>query len=289
MVTGYRVVYNPIALSKIVEENVVYLDNNRFLRKYYRFRATKFYGGSAVGDVIGCNVYCKYCWSLGINRFSDLKNVGFYARPDEAALKLLSIASENNFRYVRLSGGEPTIGFGHVIQLLSTISRFKSCSKIRFILETNGILVGYRKEYAEDLSKFPFVTARVSLKGCSSSEFRAITGAGEEFYEYQFKAIEYFFEYNVDVIITITISFCSRSSFIKLIERLLGIKEDIINRIELEVVKLYPDVAKRLYKAKLLPWIAVDSRESTLLKGKAVEQVIKKGCRESNYADSSES
>ncbi len=279
------IVYDPIMLSKIVEERVMYLDNNRFFRKYYRFRATNFYGGSATGDVIGCNLYCKYCWSLGINKYSNLKNIGFYMGPEEAALKLLEIAAKNNFRYIRLSGGEPTIGFNHVIQLLKMVNGFTSFNKIRFILETNGILIGYGKEYVEELLKFPFVIVRVSLKGCSPDEFKTITGVCGEFYEYQLKAIEYLFEYNVDTIIAVTIGFCSKESFTRLIERLLRIREDIIYRIELEVAKLYPNVIKMLYEAKLFPWIAVDPKENILLRGEDVEQFIRKRYKEYRESD----
>ncbi|MEM4766932.1 MAG: radical SAM protein [Ignisphaera sp.] len=276
---GTHMIYNPIKLSEIVEKNVVYLSNGKIFRKYYRFRATKFYGGSSTGDIVGCNLSCKYCWSLGTNTSPAIKGIGFYVDPEEAALRLLSIASQKSFKYIRLSGGEPTIGFDHILQLLKNISKSALFDKIRFILETNGILIGYKKNYAGELSKFPFVTVRVSLKGCSPNEFNAITGAGEEFYDYQLKAIKYLFENNVDTIVAITISFCNKDSFSRLVQQLLELGEDIIDRIELEVVKLYPSIAKRLCKSKIYPWIAIDPRKNVLLRGEAIERILREGCR----------
>lgn len=276
-------VYNPIEISNIVESRVTYSKDGKIFRKYYRFRTTKFYGGSATGDVIGCNLYCRYCWSLDINtHLSSTRDIGLYMDPEEAALRLLDMASRSGFRYIRLSGGEPTIGFNHVLQLLEYISRLDYSRRIVFILETNGILIGYRKEYAVELSRFPFVVARVSLKGCSEDEFSAITGAGREFYEYQLKAVKHLFESNVGVAVAITVSFCRRKSLSALIERLLRVEDSIMDRIELEVVKLYPKVVKRLYKANLLPWIAIDPRRNILLRGEAVERAIGKRCRESD-------
>lgn len=59
-----------------------------------------------------------------------------------------------------------------------------------FIIETNGILIGYDERYAEELSRFEFVHVRVSLKGCSESEFTWLTGAKPEGFLLQLKALE---------------------------------------------------------------------------------------------------
>jgi len=271
-------VYDPILLSNDIEKYVIYMKDSKILRKYYKFRATKFYGGSATGDVVGCNLRCKFCWSWHLNTPSALKNIGFYIDSENAALKLLNIAFEKGFRYIRLSGGEPSIGFEHVFQLLKKIQDLGYSNKIAFILETNGILIGYKKDYAIDLSNYPFIITRVSIKGCSSEEFEAITGADKKFYNYQIEAVKHLIENNIAVSIAITVSFCKKSSLSRLIEQLIRIDENIIDRIELEVVKLYPDVTKRLCKANLFPWIAIDLKNNAILKGDDIEQK----CRENS-------
>jgi len=59
-------------------------------RKYYRFRADRFYGGIATADCMGCNMDCAFCWSyrtrIHPERFGD-----FYT-PEEVAERLVKIA-----------------------------------------------------------------------------------------------------------------------------------------------------------------------------------------------------
>ena len=50
---------DPITLSKKME-NLVSREN---AKKYYRFRKTRFYGGCATADCLGCNLRCVYCWA----------------------------------------------------------------------------------------------------------------------------------------------------------------------------------------------------------------------------------
>ena len=49
---------DPIELSIQVRNQVSKNDK----RKYYRFRKTRFYGGCATADCLGCNLRCAYCW-----------------------------------------------------------------------------------------------------------------------------------------------------------------------------------------------------------------------------------
>ena len=67
--------YDPLELSKKTE-NIV---TNKNMKKYYRFRPTKFYGGISTADVVGCNLRCKFCWSG--NSVWNAKNTGrFYSQ-----------------------------------------------------------------------------------------------------------------------------------------------------------------------------------------------------------------
>ena len=51
------------------------------LRKYYRFRKTRFYGGCATADCLGCNLRCIYCWAQ--KKVWNPKKFGEYYHPQQ--------------------------------------------------------------------------------------------------------------------------------------------------------------------------------------------------------------
>ena len=228
--------YNPIELSKKTE-NIVIKENNR---KYYRFRATGFYGGIATADAVGCNLRCKFCWSS--NSVWNAKNVGKFYSPKQVADTLHEIAKRKEYTQVRVSGGEPTIGRRHLISLLNNIS-----PKFLFILETNGILLGADKAYVKELSRFDNLHVRVCLKGCNPEEFSFLTGA-EKGFEYQIKALENLRDERVRFNIALV---SARHEKKQLFDRLIEMNLENI-MIEEEEIKLYPPVRKRLDKEGLL-------------------------------------
>ncbi|MDH7507222.1 MAG: radical SAM protein, partial [Candidatus Thermoplasmatota archaeon] len=124
--------YDPIELSKKTESIVADGD----FKKYYRFRPTGFYGGIATADTVGCNLRCKFCWS-GSSVWNS-KNTGEFFSSESVANRLHDIAESKGYRQLRVSGGEPTLGRKHLINLLKNINK-----KFLFILETNGILLGF--------------------------------------------------------------------------------------------------------------------------------------------------
>ena len=130
--------YNPIVLSDKIEKIVV----KDIKKKYYRFRPTGFYGGIATADTVGCNLRCKFCWST--NSIWKPISIGKFYSPEDVAETLLEITESKGYHQVRISGGEPTIGRRHLINLLENIN-----PNIIFILETNGILLGANKKYIE--------------------------------------------------------------------------------------------------------------------------------------------
>jgi len=229
--------YDPIELSKKIEKIVV--ENN--LKKYYRFRPTGFYGGIATADTVGCNLRCKFCWSS--NSVWNAGSIGEFYSSEEVADTLQSIADKKGYRQLRISGGEPTIGKQHLIDVLENIK-----TKYLFILETNGILLGYDKKYIEDLSGFEHLHVRVCLKGADSEEFSLFTGAKKGF-EYQMKALQYLREkqMNFNIALVSTHKEKKQHFFQRLVE--MGLKKVMI---EEEEIKLYPMVRKRLQKEKLL-------------------------------------
>ena len=228
--------YDPIELSKKIE-SIVIRENSK---KYYRFRATGFYGGIATADVVGCNLRCKFCWSS--NSVWNTKNTGEFYSPEQVADNLHEIANHKGFTQVRVSGGEPTIGKKHLISLLNSID-----PKFLYILETNGILLGIDRSYVNELSGFRNLHVRVCLKGCNPQEFSILTGA-ENGFEYQIKALDNLRNERMSFNMALVSNRAGKKHlFDKLAEMDLG---HIM--IEEEEVKLYPSVKKRLDKEDLL-------------------------------------
>jgi uncharacterized Fe-S cluster-containing radical SAM superfamily protein len=229
--------YNPLELSKKIEKIVV--QNN--LKKYYRFRPTGFYGGIATADTVGCNLRCKFCWSS--NSVWNPQDTGEFYSSEEVADALQSIAEKKGYHQVRISGGEPTIGKHHLLGILETIKPI-----YLFILETNGILLGYDKKYVEDLSRFENLHVRVCLKGADSEEFTLFTGA-ETGFQYQLTALQHLRDTHMHFNIALVSTHQEKKQdfFKKLVEMNL---EKIM--IEEEEIKLYPMVRNRLQKEKIL-------------------------------------
>ncbi|MCJ7571738.1 MAG: radical SAM protein [Candidatus Thermoplasmatota archaeon] len=230
--------YDPIELSKIIEKLVT----KDKLKKYYRFRPTGFYGGIATADTVGCNLRCEFCWS--VNSVWNTKNTGEFFSPEQVARTLNTLAKKKNYRQVRVSGGEPTIGKDHLIKLLKNID-----SSLLFILETNGILLGEDKKYIDQLSQFHNLHVRVCLKGCNPKEFSFLTGAKKGF-NYQLKSLEYLkdkaLNFNIAVV---SLKNDKKELYEKLQEMGLG---KIM--IEDEEITLYPQVERRLKKEGLIDY-----------------------------------
>jgi uncharacterized Fe-S cluster-containing radical SAM superfamily protein len=245
--------YDPFQLGEAVKKAVTRVVSGVEERKYYRFRGGKWYGGIATGDVVGCNLRCKFCWSW---RFTHTTDKGFFCSPQEAFENIYRIASERGYQYVRLSGGEPTLSFNHLIELLKLFSE----TSLTFILETNGLLIGREPSYAKELAKFSNIAVRVSFKGATPEEFHMLTSARPEFYEYQFKALENLIEAGLkpgsEVYPAIMLSFSTEESYAQFKKRLREIDPRLVESIDEEYVILYPHVVEILKRNKLKPRIA---------------------------------
>lgn len=234
--------YDPLERTKLLEP--IASEGNK--RKYYRFRAAKWYGGIVTGDVVACNLLCHFCWAGDKIRFHP-EEIGKYYSPEKAFDKLRQIASESGYKQMRLSGQEPTIGKEHLFALL----RFIDNAGYSFILETNGILIGAEKEYAPDLSKFKNLHVRVSLKGASEDEFQKLTGAKPDAFELQITALKNLMDSNVSCHPALMALFSSQENLTKLAERLSQIDPSLAQELEIEELIMYPHVLKRLKKLKL--------------------------------------
>jgi uncharacterized Fe-S cluster-containing radical SAM superfamily protein len=247
--------YDPIELYRRIKNFIVKVDANGVeSRRYYRFRGGRWYGGIATGDVVGCNLRCRFCWSW--RDASHIMAKGFFCTPQEAFKKLTYIAERGGYRLVRLSGGEPTLSRDHLIQLLKHFNE----TKYTFILETNGILIGYENDYAEELSKFSNLVVRVSLKGTCESEFQKLTLAKPEYFNIQLKAIKNLvdagFKPSEEVYAAVMLSFSSDENYMNLKKRLAEIHPKLSEDIDEEYVILYPHVIEIMRRRGLKPKIA---------------------------------
>jgi len=229
--------YDPLEVAKKVEEIVVH-DTSK---KYYRFRPTGFYGGIATADTVGCNLRCKFCWSAA--SVWDAQHTGEFSSPEAVAAHLHRIAETKGYHQLRVSGGEPTIGKQHLLALLKAVNKHYT-----FILETNGILLGYDSHYVEELSTFKNLHVRVCLKGADAEEFTLFTGAKHGF-EYQINALALLRDVHMSFNIALVSVHPEKKQHLcqRLKEMNLG---EVM--VEEEEITLYPMVKARLHKEQLL-------------------------------------
>lgn len=231
--------FDPVEMASRAKEVVCKGD----LRKYYRFRPSRFYGGISTADCVGCCLRCVFCWSW--REVARPDDYGRFYAPEDVASRLIATAKRKKLTQLRISGNEPTICREHLIKVLGLIPR-----DYLFILETNGILIGNDPSYAEDLSRFPNIHVRVSLKGTNEEEFSRLTGAMPDGFKLQLKALENLMRHGVAAHPACMVSFSPGESISKLKERLRKI-DSAFEDFEVEELILYPSVDERLKKLKI--------------------------------------
>jgi len=231
--------YDPVKRAQEVA-GVVCRDDQR---KYYRFRPARFYGGIATADCVGCCLRCIFCWSW--REVVKPESYGHFFSPQEVARKLISIARKKRFRQVRISGNEPTIAREHLIKVLELIP-----PDIHFILETNGILIGHDKTYAEELARFDNLYVRISLKGTNEEEFSRLTGAEPTGFALQLQALENLHRFGVDTHPAVMVSF-SLPENVQALRKQLAAIDGSFEDMEIEELVLWGDVEERLRKARI--------------------------------------
>ena len=233
--------YDPVQRHIAIEKLVVREGSEGQEKKYYRVRPARWYGGIVTADCVGCGLLCKFCW-VSDNVMNRPAEIGNFYSPDKVAHDLITIAKKRGLEQLRVSGGEPTIGKSHLLQLLD---RLKG-EGYRFILETNGIPIAYDENHAEELSKYDFVHVRVSLKGCNEEEFSMLTGAKPEGFKLQLKSLEKLIDANVSCHPSVMASFSPRKNLDALIKRLGSMSSELVKEVEVEELILYPHVINRI-------------------------------------------
>ncbi|MCX5915376.1 MAG: radical SAM protein [Deltaproteobacteria bacterium] len=238
--------YEPVERHRKIEKVVIQERVGGDLKKYYRFRRDHWYGGVITADCAGCGLTCKYCW---VRKESILegREGGEFLKPEEVAHRVLELMREKKINQGRISGGEPTIGRRHLIQFLNVLQR----RRVRFILETNGILIGEDESYAQDLALYPFLHVRVSLKGCTENEFARLTGADPRGFHLQLNALRNLKKAGVSAHPSVMLSFSGREEIDRLYSTIWKIDPILHSEIEKEEVILYPYVVEKLKRAGL--------------------------------------
>ena len=240
--------YDPIALGAATEKVVV--DGNR--RKYVQLgRTLRFYGGTTSATEVGCNLRCKFC-------FSDKpvwkpKNTGEFYTPQQVFDGLAANARKNGHKTISASASEGTLGRQHLYELLDLVEQ----SEFVYILETNGMTLGDDPKFARSLKRYKNLHVRVSIKGCNQEEFHRLTGARKSAYELPFKALRYLIDAGVSCNACVSVSF-SDSAGIKSVEKKLeSMHPGILKSLELERIKLFPKVRKRLLSQRQIAGVCV--------------------------------
>ncbi len=236
--------FDPVRLAELTKRDVCKDD----LRKYYRFRPSRFYGGISTADCVGCCLRCIFCWAWNV--VANPAEHGEFYPPEDVARRLTRIAEKKHLDQMRISGNEPTICREHLIRVLELIDE-----KYLFILETNGILIGKDEEYARDLSRFKNLHVRVSLKGTCNEEFSRLTGAVPDGFDLQLKALENLVRHGVKTHPACMISFSTQEN-IKALRRRLKTIHPAFEDFEVEELILYPHVEERLKRLNITYYTA---------------------------------
>jgi len=237
---GFRP-FDPVDLAKATERAIC--KGNK--RMYYRFGATHDYQtGIATGYTVGCSLRCIFCWSSK-TRDCLMKASIFYS-PQEVFDRLTDIAQKKRLNQVRISDAESTIGKMHLLELLELVER---STLRRFVVETNGILLGNDRDYVQSLSQFRRLYVRVSLKASTPNDFTRKTGAVPEAFELPFQAIRNLKSAGINFSVSAMSAdprFMTPLERVSLIGKLAEIDPALVLNLEEEMVILYPETLKRL-------------------------------------------
>ncbi len=245
--------YNPIEVTEQTYRIVCRVEKGVELRKYTSFYVAGVYRGIVTGCIVGCNLRCFFCWSPPSRDFPE--KYGDFYTPEQAFYAMEYLAKKYGIRKARLSCGEPTICWNHLIDIIKLVEESKHFDI--FILETNGIVLGIKPYLVNDLKKFSKVYVRVSLKAGYPQGFEWRTGAQKEYFELPYRAIEALdragIRFHVAAMTDPRIMSLEERS--EIIRRLIAINPRLALMFEEEVVDPYDTTLMRLkYAGIKLKW-----------------------------------
>ncbi|WP_457619710.1 radical SAM protein [Methanopyrus sp.] len=230
--------YDPLDTAERVREWVC----EGVRRKYYRFRETRFYGGCATADAVGCNLDCAYCYVNYPRRHPWDRRWKFY-RPIDVVERLKNMEGE----VVRVSGCEPTLCRRHVLELIELCGQ--ELPGRRFVLETNGTILGTDRSLVRELAGYEHVHVRVCLKGYDHRSFARITNADPSGFDLQLRCLRYLFKEGISFHPAIPDLF-RPEEIDELAETLSGIGIPP-SSLEIEPIKVYDHVRRELRRRGL--------------------------------------
>jgi len=232
--------FDPIKRAQEIEDTVT----QGLKRKYHRFRPAPYYGGIATADAVGCCFLCAYCWSY-FRILEPAKHGKFYS-PEAVADNLFKIVQKKGFKYVRVTGGEPILGERSLEHLVRVIYKTLEGNKdLTFILETNGLLLGYYSDFVERL-KSSQLSIRVALKGWERLSFQHITGADKEYFEYPLIGLKRMLEEGLDAWPAVMLDVFGKEGLDKIKAELKSMGIDC--SVETEELEKYPYVMDNIDK-----------------------------------------
>lgn len=236
--------FDPLHRARQIEGQV--MSGNR--RKYYRFRVAGFYGGIVTADAVGCSFLCAYCWNY--QRNLNPEKEGQFFSPEEVVDKLLFLARQKRLRQMRISGAEPVLGdssFDHLLEILKIVA--EKAPDFRFILETNGLILGQSRKFARSLSEFNNLLVRVCLKATDREKFQLITGASRDYFFLPVQALLYLKEYGVKAWPALMADLFGEQEIARF--RAFLQASSIRSELELEELIVYPFVEENLKRRKI--------------------------------------
>ncbi len=109
---------------------------------------------------------------------------GEFCSPEQVALRLRTEAGRTGIHTFRISGAEPVLGERSARHLAEVLGAFPG----RFILATNGIILGYSPDLLDLLLPHkPYI--RLTIKGDCPERFEEITGAAGAAFRFQATAL----------------------------------------------------------------------------------------------------
>jgi uncharacterized Fe-S cluster-containing radical SAM superfamily protein len=132
--------------------------------------------------------------------------------------------------------------------------------RFRFILETNGILLGADPSYCSDLAAFRCLHVRISLKGSCENEFARLTGARGCAFRFQVDALRNLRDAGVSCHPAVMSSFSTQDGLRQLQELISTIDQRLLDNLEVEELIRYPKVERRLQKSGLTPYVSHDPK-----------------------------
>jgi len=244
--------FDPIELSQELESIVCRRVGARVLRKYSRIAFVRFYRGAATAFVAGCNLRCFFCWADESRDYPE--RYGSFYSAEEVVERLRSLARRRRASLARLSGGEPTICWSHLLEVLKLLEDESVFRTV--LLETNGVLLGTRPELVKDLKGFSKLVVRVSIKAGTPNAFEERTGALRQFFEAPFRALEALVTSGVDCYPAALTDprIVSELERREIFKRLSSISESLCLDLEEEVIEPFPHARRRIriYGADIL-------------------------------------